>query len=123
MTLEIIREAGELHPLICGRDGNQDRLVKTASQHFHLAILHQHFQELEIFRMMLFDPAEQWARIVKTHTNVRMFLEGLNEWQITTRVRLLENVVEITAGLMRVNDQNHMKLGRQGNEVVSSETA
>jgi hypothetical protein len=52
-----------------------------------------------------------------------MFLEGLNEWQITTRVRLLENVVEITAGLMRVNDQNHMKLGRQGNEVVSSETA
>jgi hypothetical protein len=51
-----------------------------------------------------------------------MFFESLNEWQVAMRVRLLEDVAEIAAGLMRVNDRNHMKLWSHGDEFVSWKT-
>lgn len=123
MVFDVIREPGDLHTLVRGRDSNQNGFVKPAAKQFDLAIFYQHFQELEIFRMMLFDPGEQRARIVQAHAHPRVFFENFEEWQVATRIRLLEDVAEIAAGLMRVNDQNHMKLGRHGREIVSWKTA
>jgi hypothetical protein len=59
---------------------------------------------------MFFDPGKQRAGIVKTHVNADMFFENVQKWQVTMCVRLLEDVVEITAGLMRVDDGNEMEL-------------
>ena len=44
-----------------------------------------------------------------------MSLEDFDERQIATSVGLLENVIEIANGLMRVDEQNQMELWRHGN--------
>ncbi len=65
--------------------------------------------------MMLLDPGEQRPCVVKADVNVGMPLEDFDERQIATRVGLLENVIEIANGLMRVDEQNQMELWRHGN--------
>lgn len=62
----------------------------------------------------MFDPGQQWTGIVKTRMHVRMPFEDFDEGQIAARIGLLENMVKIAYGLMRVNEQNQMELRRHG---------
>ena len=64
--------------------------------------------------MMVFDPGQQWTRIVKTYVHLGMFFQDLDERQIAARVGLLEHMVEIADRLMRVNEENQMELWRHG---------
>jgi hypothetical protein len=52
---------------------------------------------------------------VKAHVYVGVPLEDFDERQIATGVGLLENVIKIANGLMRVDEQNQMELWRHGN--------
>jgi len=50
---------------------------------------------------------------------IGMSFEDLNERQIAARVGLLENMVEIPDGLMRVEEEDQMELVRHGTRSVS----
>jgi hypothetical protein len=52
---------------------------------------------------------------VQPGVHTGMPLEDLDERQITARIGLLENMVKIANGLMRVNEENQMELRRHGN--------
>jgi hypothetical protein len=65
--------------------------------------------------MMLFNPGQQRARIVKTHMYVRMSFQHFDKRQVAARVGLLEDIIEIANGLVRVNEENQMELRRHGN--------
>ncbi len=106
MMLDIVSQTNQLHALIGVRDGDKDRLVETAANHFHLAGFHQRFQTLKIFRAILFDPGEQWTGIVEADVDPGMPLEGLNEGQIATCIGLLKNMAKIAARLMGVDEQD-----------------
>ena len=54
-------------------------------------------------------------RIVKADVDVGVPLEDFDERQIATCVGLLENVIEIADGLMRVDEKDQMELWRHGN--------
>ena len=122
MVLEIVGETDELHALVRGRNGNENRLVEAAADHFDLARLHQGLQALEIFGAVLFDPGKQWAGIMKADMDTGVLLECFDERQVAARVRLLKNVVEVAARLMGVDEQNQMELGRHGDGAFSRET-
>ena len=79
MVLEIIGETYELHALVRGGNGNENRLVETAADHFDLAAFHQSFQTLKIFRAVLFDPGEQWAGVMEADVDTRVLLECLDK--------------------------------------------
>jgi hypothetical protein len=64
--------------------------------------------------MVLFDPGEQRAGIVKANMHAGMPFKDFDEWQIATSVGLLENVIEIADGLMRVDEEDQMELWRHG---------
>ena len=52
---------------------------------------------------------------MKADVDARVSLEDIDEWQIATSVGLLENVIEIANGLVRVDEKNQMELWRHGN--------
>jgi hypothetical protein len=117
--LEINAEAGDLFNLIFGRNRNEDRFVEAATDEFHLAALHQPFQANEILRPVFLDPGEKRPGIMEAETNSRMFLEVLNERKIGGVVGLFENMLEIAAGLVRVNEQSEMEFLRHGGSFFS----
>jgi hypothetical protein len=119
MMLDVAGEPRDLLALVRWRDRNQDRLIKAAADHLDLAVLHQDPQPLEIFRMMFFDPREKRAGVVKTDVDAGMFFEQLHEGQVAAGIGLLENVLEIAARLMRVNQQNQVELWRHGEGLIS----
>ena len=51
---------------------------------------------------------------MKTGMHIRMPFEDFDERQIAARIGLLENMVKIANGLMRVNEENQMELRRHG---------
>src|SRR6266446_7270737 len=122
MVLEIVGETNELHALVRGRNGYENRLVEAAADHFDLAGFHQGFQTLEIFGAVLFDPGEQRTGIMEANVDTGVLLKGLEERQVATRVGLLKNMVEVAARLMGVDEQNQMELGRHGDGAFSRET-
>ena len=63
----------------------------------------------------MFDPGQQRTGIVKTRMHIGMPFEDFDERQIAARIGLLENMVKIANGLMRVNEENQMELRRHGN--------
>jgi hypothetical protein len=48
-----------------------------------------------------------------------MLFKVLNEWKIGSVVGLFENVLEIAAGLVRVNEQSEMEFLRHGDSFFS----
>src|SRR5260370_36004834 len=63
---------------------------------------------------MFLDPGKKGLGIVEAETDFRMLFEVLDEGKIACGVGLLENMVEIAAGLVRVNEQREMKFLRHG---------
>jgi hypothetical protein len=106
MVLNIVRETNQLHPLIGIGDGNKDRFIEAAANHFHLAAFHQRFQALKVFGTILFDPGKQRAGIVEAHVDARVFLESFNERQVTAGIGLFKDMPKIAARLMGVDEQD-----------------
>src|ERR1700737_42883 len=122
MVFEIIGKTNELHALIGGRDGNENRLVEAAADHFDLAAFNQFFQALEIFGAVLFDPGKQRAGIMEADVDTGVLLKSLEEGQVAAHIGLLENMAEVAARLMGVYEQNQMELRRHGDGAFSRET-
>jgi hypothetical protein len=73
--------------------------------------------------MMLLNPGKERSGIVQAYVGAGMFLKHLNKRKVATRIGLLENVAEIAAGLMRVNEKSQMKLWRHRGALISWKTA
>ena len=67
--------------------------------------------------MMLFDPGKQWTCVVQADANFGMSFQDFDEGQIAVRVGLLEDMVEIANGLVRVDKEDQMELRWHGNEI------
>src|SRR6266478_2010382 len=119
VLLEIGGEAGDLLALIFERNGDEDRFIEAATDEFDLAALDQLFQASEILRAMFLDPGEQRAGIVEAETNSGMLFEVLDEGKIAGVVSLFEDMLEIAAGLVRVNEQSEMEFLRHGDSFFS----
>ena len=114
MFFDVIGETRDLLVAVFGRNGDQDRLVETAADDFHLAALHQRAQQIEIFGMGAFDPFQQRAGEMQTHANGRMAREDLNERQVGLRVGALDHVVKVSDRLVRVNEEDKLKFRHSG---------
>jgi hypothetical protein len=68
---------------------------------------------------MFFDPGEEWTGIVKAEMNARMFLQLLDEGEIGSIVGFFQDMLEIAAGLVRVNEQDEMEILRHGDSIFS----
>ena len=79
MVLEIIGQTDELHALVRGGNGNENRFVETAADHFDLAGFHQSFQAPKIFRAVLFHPGQQWAGVMEADVDTGMLLKCLDK--------------------------------------------
>jgi len=119
MFLEISGKAGDLLELIFGRDGDQNRFVKAATDEFHLAGLDKIFQASEIVRPVFLDPGEQRPGIVETEMDAGMPFEVLDERKIGGVVGFFEDVLEIAAGLVSVNEQREMEFLGHGDSFFS----
>jgi len=108
-----------LFALIFRRDGDENGFVKAAADKFHLAALDQFFQADEILGAILFDPGEKRTGIVKAEMNAGMSFKLFDEREIGSVVGLLEDVLEIAAGLMGVNEQREMEILRHENSFFS----
>jgi hypothetical protein len=112
--LEIGGQSGDLLVLILGRNGNEDRFVEAAANELDLARLDQLLQADEIFRPMVLDPGEQRPGIVKAEMNSGMLFEMFDEGKIGSVVGLFEDMLEIAAGLVGVNEKSEMEFLRHG---------
>jgi hypothetical protein len=110
-----------LDALVGGGNGNEDGLVETAADHLDLTTLHEKLEAHEIFGTILFDPGEQRAGIVEAYVDGGMLFESFEEGQIAAEIGLFEDVAEIAAGLVGVNEENEVELGRHGDEFFSRE--
>ena len=119
MTFEIGGQARDLFALIFRRNRNQNGLVKTAAHELDLAALDQFFQAGEIFGAMLFDPGEERTGIVQAEMNARMFFQLLDEREIRSVVGFFQDMLEIAAGLVGVNEQGEMEILGHGDRFFS----
>ncbi len=117
--LEIGGQTRELFALILGRNRDQDRFVEAATDEFHLAALHQHFQASEILKPVFLDPGEKRPGIVEAEANFWMPFEVLNEGNVAGVVGFFEDMLEIATGLVRVNEQSEMKFPGHGDSFFS----
>jgi bisphosphoglycerate-dependent phosphoglycerate mutase len=98
--------------LILGRYGSENRFVKTTANQLDLAEAGELTQAIEEFRMALLEPFEEWTRVVQTEANGRMASDALNEREIGTLVGLFKHAIEITDGLMTMDQKNQMEFGQ-----------
>src|SRR2546427_13023666 len=117
--LQIGGQARNLLELIFGRDGDKDRLIEAAANELDLSALDQFFQANEILRPMILDPGKQRPGIMEAEVNTRMRFEVLDEGKIGCVVGLFENMLEVAAGLVRVNEQSEMEFLRHGDSFFS----
>ena len=109
MKRNVIREPLNLLTRILSGNGNQNRLIKTAAQEFHLSALDESSQALEILRMGFFEPFKEPAGIMQADAKKGMAEEQLNKGQIGFLVGVFDYAVEIADGLVRVNQENEIK--------------
>jgi len=112
-------QARDLFALIFGRDGNQDRFVEAAANEFDLTALDESSQASEILRPVLFDPGKQRAGIVEAEVNFGVRFEVLDEGEIRCLVGFFEDMLEIAAGLVCVNEQGEMEFLGHGDSFFS----
>src|SRR5260370_34960008 len=74
-----------------------------------MSTLYESYQASELLRPVLFDPCEEWAGIVKAEVNFGVRFEVLDEGEIRCLVGLFEDMLEIAAGLVCVNEQGEME--------------
>src|SRR5581483_7193076 len=110
VVLDIIRQARDLLLLVLRRNGNQDRLVKSAPHHLHLPAPRQLPDQREVVGPVFLHPLKQRPRIVQSHVDRRMPLQQLQERQIALLIRFLEDVPEVAARLVRMKQQYEMKI-------------
>ena len=82
VLLQVGGQASNLFVLIFGRNRDQNGLVETATDEFHLAGLDQIFQAGKILRPMFLNPGEERPGIVEAEMNLRMLFKVLDEWKI-----------------------------------------
>ena len=114
MFFEIGSQARDLFVLIFGGNGNQDGLVKAATDEFHLTTLDECSQASEIFGAIFFDPREQRPGVVEAEMNLRVLFEVLDKGEIARIVGFFENMLKIAAGLVRMNEQGEMEFRWHG---------
>jgi hypothetical protein len=117
--LDIRSQAGNLFELILGRNRNEDRFVEAATDKLDLARLDKLPQADEIFRPMLLDPGEQRPGIMQAETHSRMPFDMFNEGKVGSGVGLFEDMLEIAARLMGVDEKREMKFLRHGDSFFS----
>ncbi len=59
---------------------------------------------------------------MQANVNTWVLLKGLDKRKVTAFKRLLKNVAEVAARLMRVDEKNQMELWRHGDGAISRET-
>ena len=114
MFFEVGGEASDLFALIFGRNGNQDGLVEAATDELHLSTLDKCSQASEVFGAIFLDPGEQRPGVVEAEVNFWVLFEVLDKGKIAAVVGFFEDVLEIAAGLMRVNEQHEMEFRGHG---------
>ena len=62
---------------------------------------------------MFLDPGEQRPGIVEAEMDARVLFEMFNKGKIAGVVGLFEDMLEIAAGLVRVNEQSEMEFLRR----------
>jgi hypothetical protein len=105
MLFEIGRKAGDLFELIFRRNRNEDGFVEAATDEFHLAALDQFFQADKVLGAVLLDPGKQRSGVMEAEMNAGIFLEMLEEREVASVKGFFEDVLEIAAGLVSVNEQ------------------
>jgi hypothetical protein len=68
---------------------------------------------------MFLDPSEQRPGLVQAEMDARVLFEMFNKGEIGGVVGLFEDMLEIAAGLVRVNKQSEMEFLRHGDSVFS----
>src|ERR1700722_18347374 len=109
MLLDVVGEPRDLFMPILRRNGDEDGLIESATDHLDLAASHESAQKLKVFRMRCFDPFKQRTGIVQPHANRRMAAQKLDERQIRLRIRALEYVVEISDRLVRMDQEDELE--------------
>jgi hypothetical protein len=66
MLLQVIRQLADLQELIGIRNGRQYRFVVAAPQKLHLSAPAQLVKLIEIRRLVLFEPFEQYPGVMQT---------------------------------------------------------
>lgn len=94
---------------ILGRNGDEDRFVKSATDDFNLATGDEFVEAMEIFGMRAFDPFEQGPGIVETEANRGMPREKFDKRQVAILVGAFDYVFEISNRLMGVNQRNEFE--------------
>jgi hypothetical protein len=110
MFFEISGKTRDLFELIFLRNGDEDGFVEAATDKFDLATLDHSFQAREIFGTMLFDPGEKRSGIVQADMDAGVLFEMFDEGEIGRVVRFFENMLEIAAGLVGVDEQGEMEI-------------
>jgi len=59
---------------------------------------------------------------MQAHVNTGVLFKCLDKWKVATFERLLKNMTEVAARLMRVNEKDQMELWRHGDGAISRET-
>src|SRR5580704_2980803 len=109
MLLDVISQPLNLLAPVLRRNRNQNRLVISAANHFHLPARHQQTQQLEIFRMRLLNPLQQTSRKMQTNANLRLPLEQLHKGKIRMSVGLLDDAIEVSDRLVSVYQKNKLE--------------
>ncbi len=120
MLLKIDGQTRDLLALIFRRNRDQDGFVETATDKLNPAGLDQIAQAREILGPMLLDPDEERTGIVETEMHAGMFFELFDEREITSLIRSFQDVLEIAARLMGVNEQSEMEILRHGDSFPSN---
>jgi hypothetical protein len=119
MFFDVGGQTRDLFALIFGRNGNQDGFVEAAANELDLTALDESSQASEILRPVLFDPCEEWAGIVEAEVNFWVRFEVLDEGEIRCLVGLFEDMLEVAARLVRVNEQGEMEFLGHGDSFFS----
>jgi len=114
VLFEISVETRDLLALILRGNRDQDGFVEASADKLDLAVLDQLSQAVEILGPMFLDPGEERAGIVEAETNARMLFELYDEREIGGFIGFFENMFEIAAGLVRVDEQSEMKIWGHG---------
>src|SRR5262249_52641778 len=84
---EIIRQTRDLLLLVLRWNGDQNGLVKSSADHFHLATVDQLSDKRKIVRTIPLNPLEQRTGIMQADVDCWMSLEQLKKRQIALVVR------------------------------------
>ncbi len=106
MIFDEIAQTADLFDPIFVRNGDQNRLVKSAAHDFHLAARRERGDLLNIFGMLLGQPFEQRAGIMQPQADARVPRHALHKRQIGMLIGAFHHLVKIADGLVRVNEQN-----------------